>query len=84
VPLTLLIVFGFPGSDPSLPLFAYIFLVALGVDDNIFLMAACARRRRPEDLVAVRAGAPHPGRRRRRGRSDDRPGGMIARTAGQA
>ncbi len=32
-------VFGFPGSDPSLPLFAFIFLVALGVDYNIFLMA---------------------------------------------
>jgi RND superfamily putative drug exporter len=30
--------FGFPGSDPSLPLFAFIFLVALGVDYNIFLM----------------------------------------------
>jgi RND superfamily putative drug exporter len=33
------VVFGFPGSDPSLPLFAFIFLVALGVDYNIFLMA---------------------------------------------
>jgi RND superfamily putative drug exporter len=33
------LVFGFPGSDPSLPLFAFIFLVALGVDYNIFLMA---------------------------------------------
>jgi RND superfamily putative drug exporter len=33
------IVFGFPGSDPGLPLFAFIFLVALGVDYNIFLMA---------------------------------------------
>jgi RND superfamily putative drug exporter len=32
-------VFGFPGSDPSLPLFAFIFLVALGIDYNIFLMA---------------------------------------------
>lgn len=31
-------VFGFPGADPSLPLFAFIFLVALGVDYNIFLM----------------------------------------------
>jgi putative drug exporter of the RND superfamily len=31
--------FGFPGSDPSLPLFAFIFLVALGVDYNIFLIA---------------------------------------------
>jgi RND superfamily putative drug exporter len=33
------VLFGFPGSDPSLPLFAFIFLVALGVDYNIFLMA---------------------------------------------
>jgi RND superfamily putative drug exporter len=33
------VVFGFPGSDPSFPLFAFIFLVALGVDYNIFLMA---------------------------------------------
>ncbi|MCW3000304.1 MAG: hypothetical protein JWN65_3853 [Solirubrobacterales bacterium] len=31
--------FGFPGADPSFPLFAFIFLVALGVDYNIFLMA---------------------------------------------
>jgi RND superfamily putative drug exporter len=31
--------FGFPGEDPSYPLFAFIFLVALGVDYNIFLMA---------------------------------------------
>ena len=27
-----------PASDPSLPLFAFVFLVALGVDYNIFLM----------------------------------------------
>ena len=33
------VLFGFAGSDPSLPLFAFIFLVALGVDYNIFLMA---------------------------------------------
>jgi putative drug exporter of the RND superfamily len=33
------VVFGFPGSDPSLPLFAFIFLVALGVDYNIFLIS---------------------------------------------
>ena len=31
--------FGFPGSDPSLPLFTFVFLVALGVDYNIFLIA---------------------------------------------
>jgi len=33
------VVFGFPGSDPGLPLFAFVFLVALGVDYNIFLIA---------------------------------------------
>jgi RND superfamily putative drug exporter len=32
-------IFDFPGSDPSLPLFAFVFLVALGVDYNIFLVA---------------------------------------------
>jgi RND superfamily putative drug exporter len=32
-------IFDFPGSDPSLPLFAFVFLVALGVDYNIFLIS---------------------------------------------
>ncbi|MBK5109892.1 MAG: MMPL family transporter [Thermoleophilia bacterium] len=32
-------VFDFPGVDPALPLFAFVFLVALGIDYNIFLMA---------------------------------------------
>ena len=31
-------VFGFAGGDNSFPLFAFIFLVALGIDYNIFLM----------------------------------------------
>jgi RND superfamily putative drug exporter len=31
-------VFGFAGGDTSFPLFAFIFLVALGIDYNIFLM----------------------------------------------
>ena len=39
--------FGFAGLDPTLPLFAFIFLVALGVDYNIFLMA----RAREETLA---------------------------------
>nr|WP_252728109.1 efflux RND transporter permease subunit [Curtobacterium sp. WW7] len=30
--------FHFPGADPSVPLFSFVFLVALGVDYNIFLM----------------------------------------------
>jgi RND superfamily putative drug exporter len=33
------LVFGFPGTDPSFPLLAFLFLVALGVDYNIFLTA---------------------------------------------
>jgi RND superfamily putative drug exporter len=32
-------IFDFPGMPPDLPLFAFIFLVALGIDYNIFLMA---------------------------------------------
>lgn len=32
-------IFGFAGIDPSLPLLAFVFLVALGIDYNIFLMA---------------------------------------------
>src|SRR3954469_6039323 len=31
-------VFGFGGADTSLPLFVFVFLVALGIDYNIFLM----------------------------------------------
>ena len=42
------VVFGFPGNDPSLPLFVFVFLVALGIDYNIFLMA----RVREETLKA--------------------------------
>ncbi len=32
-------IFDFPGAEPSLPLFAFVFLVALGVDYNIFLIS---------------------------------------------
>ncbi|MDN5730844.1 MAG: MMPL family transporter [Yaniella sp.] len=31
-------VFDFPGADPAVPLFGFVFLVALGIDYNIFLM----------------------------------------------
>ncbi|GAA3892700.1 efflux RND transporter permease subunit [Leifsonia kafniensis] len=31
-------VFNFPGADPSVPMFGFVFLVALGIDYNIFLM----------------------------------------------
>lgn len=31
-------IFQFPGADPAVPLFGFVFLVALGIDYNIFLM----------------------------------------------
>ena len=46
-------VFGFSGADPTVPLFAFVFLIALGVDYNIFLMT----RAREEGLAhGVRPG----------------------------
>ncbi|WP_121188011.1 MMPL family transporter [Nocardiopsis sp. Huas11] len=40
-------VLGLPGADPVVPLFAFVFLVALGIDYSIFLMS----RAREETLV---------------------------------
>ena len=47
-------VFDFAGSDPSFPLFAFVFLVALGIDYNIFLMT---RVREEAQRRGTRAGA---------------------------
>jgi RND superfamily putative drug exporter len=46
-------VFGFAGGDNSFPLFAFIFLVALGIDYNIFLMT---RVREESGKLGTRAG----------------------------
>ena len=46
-------IFKFPGADASFPLFAFVFLVALGVDYNIFLMT---RVREESKLIGTRPG----------------------------
>jgi RND superfamily putative drug exporter len=46
-------IFGFKGADVSFPLFAFIFLVALGIDYNIFLMT---RVREESARIGTRAG----------------------------
>ncbi|PJI90915.1 MMPL family transporter [Luteimicrobium subarcticum] len=46
--------FGFAGTDPSFPLFVFVFLVALGIDYNIFLMT---RVREEAAHVGTRRGA---------------------------
>jgi putative drug exporter of the RND superfamily len=51
-------VFGFEGADPGFPLFAFVFLVALGIDYNIFLMTrvreeTLARGTRQGSIVAL-------------------------------
>jgi RND superfamily putative drug exporter len=39
----------FPESDPALPLFTFLFLVALGVDYNVFLLTRIRELRRDQD-----------------------------------
>lgn len=46
-------VLGFPGADPSVPLYGFVFLVALGVDYTIFLMT---RAREEAGVRGTRAG----------------------------
>lgn len=46
-------IFGFAGTDASFPLFAFVFLVALGIDYNIFLMT---RVREEAQRIGTRAG----------------------------
>ncbi|HZW44353.1 MAG TPA: MMPL family transporter [Dermatophilaceae bacterium] len=51
-------VFHFPGSDPATPLYAFVFLVALGIDYSIFLMTRVREESadmgtRPGVLVAL-------------------------------
>jgi RND superfamily putative drug exporter len=46
-------VLGQPASDPSLPLFAFVFLVALGVDYNVFLLARIREERARRDTTAA-------------------------------
>ena len=51
-------VFHFPGSDPATPLYAFVFLVALGIDYSIFLMTRVREESadmgtRPGILVAL-------------------------------
>lgn len=52
-------VFGWSGADPVVPLFAFVFLVALGIDYNIFLTSrvreeALVRGTRPAVIVGLR------------------------------
>ncbi|MDI3330765.1 MAG: MMPL family transporter [Micrococcus sp.] len=46
-------VLGFPGADPSVPLYGFVFLVALGVDYTIFLMT---RAREEAGIQGTRPG----------------------------
>ena len=69
-------VVGDPGFDASLPTFAFIFLVALGIDYTIFLMARVreeARQPRHARGNAARALRHRPGDHERRASSSPAP-----------
>jgi putative drug exporter of the RND superfamily len=53
-------ILGFPGADPVVPLFGFVFLVALGIDYNIFLTSrireeALQHGTRPAVLIGLRS-----------------------------
>ena len=73
---------GQPDSDPGLPLFAFIFLVALGVDYNIFLISRI-REELPGQAPRPRSGGPAADRRGHHERRAD-PGRHLRGADGAA
>ena len=69
---------GQPDSDPGLPLFAFIFLVALGVDYNIFLISRIREERAGRDTRGRGGGRAAPHRRRDHERGADPRGHVRA------
>ena len=61
--------FGFPGADPTVVLFGFVFLVALGIDYNIFLMTRVREESARSAPEQARCGAWSP-----RAGSSPRPG----------